>query len=204
VLRAVFRICWRSWREQMENQDALRTSSAFTKLGPGSGCRTRLSWSRPSEEYLADFQSIARRALSSAEQRLFRMHVLEGAEWPQCAPRLGLSRGNFYHSVYRIQEKLGRAFMETQPYGIFPPAAYFAVIKGTVDAGGSRSQKTEVRSQNTEGHRGVPAILRPPVGGELAFPAVGRTSAGPAIVTEPPAREVALAAGSQLTRRWAA
>ena len=36
-----------------------------------------------------------------------------------------MSRGNFFHAVYRIEQKLGRMFRELQPYPLFPLDDYF-------------------------------------------------------------------------------
>jgi hypothetical protein len=36
-----------------------------------------------------------------------------------------MDRGNFFHSVYRIQQKMGRVFRELEPYGLFPVDDYF-------------------------------------------------------------------------------
>jgi hypothetical protein len=36
-----------------------------------------------------------------------------------------IDRGLFFHTVYRVEEKLGRAFVETEPYGLFPVDDYF-------------------------------------------------------------------------------
>jgi hypothetical protein len=38
---------------------------------------------------------------------------------------LGMNRGNFFHAVYRIEQKLGRVFRELQPYPLFPLDDYF-------------------------------------------------------------------------------
>ncbi len=48
-----------------------------------------------------------------------------GADWRLCERKLKLDRGNFFHTIYRIEQKLGRAFRETQPYGLFPVDEYF-------------------------------------------------------------------------------
>jgi len=56
---------------------------------------------------------------------LFRYHFLLGASWKLCTRKLEIDRGNFYHSVYRIEQKLGRAFRETEPYALFPVDEYF-------------------------------------------------------------------------------
>lgn len=82
-------------------------------------------YDRKFEEYAADFILIARRTLDDAEYRLFKFHYLLGADWKLCCARLRMDRGSFFHAVYRVQQKLGRAFRETQPYGIFPVYQYF-------------------------------------------------------------------------------
>ena len=74
---------------------------------------------------MADFCLVSRRNLTETEHRLFRYHFLLGAEWMLCARKLGLSRGNFFHAVYRIEQKLGRVFRELQPYPLFPLDDYF-------------------------------------------------------------------------------
>jgi hypothetical protein len=83
-----------------------------------------MTWGIKRAEYCADFVLIARRHLSAKEFALFRMHFLEGRDFRYCCPRLGLDRGNFFHAVYRIEERLGRVFREITPYGLFPVDEY--------------------------------------------------------------------------------
>ena len=40
-----------------------------------------------------------------------------------------MERGNFFHSVYRIQQQLGLAFLTTKPYAIWPVAEYFSGLQ---------------------------------------------------------------------------
>jgi len=63
--------------------------------------------------------------LNEEEYRLFRYHFLLGADWKLCTRKLGVDRGNFFHSVYRIEQKLGRMFRELEPYPLFPLDDYF-------------------------------------------------------------------------------
>lgn len=84
-----------------------------------------MNWGRKDEEYVADFCLVSRRALDDEEYRLFRSHFLLGADWRLCCTRLSMNRGNFFHAVYRIQQKLGRAFRELEPYALFPLDEYF-------------------------------------------------------------------------------
>jgi hypothetical protein len=82
---------------------------------------------RKNEEFIADFFLIARRVIgdNETERKILAWHFMLGAEWKLCCRRLNMSRGNFFHAVYRIEEKLGKAFRETQPYGLFPLDEYF-------------------------------------------------------------------------------
>jgi len=121
VLRAIFRICYDRFIRCVQQEKYL----SKVTLEPDRG-RTRPStWGRKDEEYSADFSLVARRTLDDYEYRLFRFHFLLGADWKLCARRLGMDRGNFYHAVYRIEQKLGRTFRELEPYPLFPLDEYF-------------------------------------------------------------------------------
>jgi predicted DNA-binding protein (UPF0251 family) len=122
VYRAVFRVCLNKWRDIRRDE---RRGDVGGVHFARQQHRRAFCWSRPREEYCADFELLARRVLNAAELRLFRLHELEGVQWPDAAPRLGLSRGNFFHAVYRVEERLGRAFSETRPYGLYPVDEYF-------------------------------------------------------------------------------
>jgi hypothetical protein len=88
-------------------------------------------WGRKNEEYAADFCLVSKRCLTEYEYRILRYHFLLGADWKLCCLKLKVDRGNFFHSVYRIQQKLGRAFRELQPYALFPVDEYFhGPVKG--------------------------------------------------------------------------
>jgi hypothetical protein len=36
-----------------------------------------------------------------------------------------LDRGTFFHSIYRIEQRLGRVFAELEPYALYPVSEYF-------------------------------------------------------------------------------
>src|SRR5262249_46655042 len=91
--------------------EALEQRVAGAARGPGA----TFVVGRKDEEYIADFCLVSRRALDEFEQRVFRYHFLLGADWRLCSRRLGIDRGNFYHAVYRIEQKLGRVFRELEP-----------------------------------------------------------------------------------------
>jgi hypothetical protein len=48
-----------------------------------------------------------------------------GADWKLCCYKLKLERGEFFHEIYRIEQKLGRTFRELQPHALFPVDEYF-------------------------------------------------------------------------------
>ncbi|MEQ1949057.1 MAG: hypothetical protein ABL995_17835 [Bryobacteraceae bacterium] len=99
---------------------------------------------------------------------MFRYHFLLGADWKLCTRRLGMDRGNFFHAVYRIEQKLGRAFRELEPYALFPLDEYY----------NGPSRMTPGRAVTLRGKE-VPERLRFPVPAG-AMPAqlvpVGRTA----------------------------
>jgi hypothetical protein len=69
--------------------------------------------------------------LTEAEHDLFKYHFLLGADWKLCCRKLNMDRGNFFHAVYRIEQKLGRVFRELEPYSLFPIDDYLhGPVKG--------------------------------------------------------------------------
>jgi len=122
ALRAIFRACLARFRNCAESGAHLGTVS----LEFCSGRNTRRIYSRKSEEYMADFCLVSRRALNEQEHRIFRYHFLLGADWKLCCRKLNMDRGNFFHAVYSIEQKLGRTFAELEPYPLYPLRDYFS------------------------------------------------------------------------------
>jgi len=81
---------------------------------------------------------------------------LLGADWRLCTRRLGMDRGNFFHMVYRIEQKLGRAFRELKPYALYPLDEYFH---------GPRRPPEEIRAETKPALRQTQrrSALRPPL-----------------------------------------
>ncbi len=121
VLRAIFRACYDQFR------DCATRAKYVSKvtLDPMPGKDRRGAFGRKNEEYVADFCLVSKRTLSELEYRVFRNHFLLGADWKLCSRKLKLDRGAFFHTVYRLQQKLGRVFRELEPYGLFPVNDYF-------------------------------------------------------------------------------
>jgi hypothetical protein len=93
------------------------------------GRKHKAVYSRKDEEYIADLCLVSKRVLSESDYQIFKFHFLLGADWKLCCQRLNMDRGNFYHQVYRIQERLGRVYAELEPYALFPLDEYFGGSK---------------------------------------------------------------------------
>ena len=131
VLRAIFRACYRQFQKSVTKEKHM--SRVTLSHSPG-GRERRFSWGRKDEEYIADFTLMAQRHLDAFEYKIFRYHFLLGADWKLCCRKLRMDRGNFFHAVYRVMHKLGRAFRETEPYGLHPVDEYFATTMGNARA----------------------------------------------------------------------
>jgi hypothetical protein len=121
-LRGVFRTCYLRFRDCVMRSKC-RTQVSFERNPRGQSGRG--AWCRKEEEYIADFELVSRRTLDAFHHRLFRYHFVLGADWGLCCRRMRIDRGTFFHSIYRIEEKLGKAFYETEPYALYPPNDYF-------------------------------------------------------------------------------
>ena len=122
-LRGIFRVCYNRFRQCVE--ELHRVAPMRMKFDVKRTPRTR--WvGRKNEEFAADFCLISKRTLTEEEFRIFKYHFLLGADWRLCCRKLKIERGEFFHSVYRIEQKLGREFRELKPYPLFPIDEYFA------------------------------------------------------------------------------
>jgi hypothetical protein len=121
VLRNIFRACLKRFYFCADNEPY----RSKVVLMPCQGFDVNATWTRTSEDYMADFYLVAKRTLTEDEFRIFRFHFLLGADWKLCCRRLGINRGTFFHAVYRIEQKLGREYYEIRPYSLFPPDEYF-------------------------------------------------------------------------------
>jgi hypothetical protein len=123
VWRGVFRDCYSRFRDCIIRSGTNIKSIRWDSI-PGPKGRRAL-YSRKQEEYIADFCLVAKRVLEPAEYSLFRFHFLLGADWKLCCRQLHMERGNFFHAVYRIEQKLGEVFATLKPLTLFPSDEYF-------------------------------------------------------------------------------
>ena len=122
VTREIFRACFSRFRSCVQKEKRL---SQATLQVTGGGTNARLSWGRRDEEYVADFYLVAKRTLDEFEYKVFKFHFLLGADWKLCCRQMNIDRGTFFHTVYRIQQNLGRVFRELEPFALFPLDEYF-------------------------------------------------------------------------------
>jgi hypothetical protein len=97
-------------------------SVAWEVCGSEEGYRM---YSRKREEFMADFCLVSRRTLDDIEYKLLRYHYMLGADWKLCCQHFRIDRGTFYHSLYRIENCMGRTFAEVLPYSLYPVDEYF-------------------------------------------------------------------------------
>jgi hypothetical protein len=57
-----------------------------------------------------------------------------------------MDRGSFFHTVYRIEQSLGRVFCELEPYALYPLDEYFGGIVQRKPPRRSLSRLTAYRS----------------------------------------------------------
>lgn len=138
VHRAVFRACYQRFRQCVEKEKALTKCT----LDLPTGNTRRYSWGRKDEEYIADFCLVSRRYLNPDEYKVFRFHYLLGADWKLCTRQLKVDKGEFFHMLYRIQQRLGRVFRELKPFALYPLDEYFAST-GRPDLEEMRSPEAE-------------------------------------------------------------
>lgn len=123
VFRAIFDLCHARFRK------CSRDDGRFSQINMERthGASGKHQYSFKNQEYVADFLLVSRRVLGGGTPayKLFKYHFLLGADWKLCTRKLGMNRGEFFHEVYRIKQKLGRTYRELQPYALFPLDEYF-------------------------------------------------------------------------------
>jgi len=152
VFRAIFRACYARFRECASKEKYLsRVHLQFC-----AGRDSHKAYGRKVEEYVADFCLVSRRALTPLEYDVFRFHFLLGADWKLCCWRLNVDRGTCFHTLYRIEQKLGCVFRELEPYSLFPLDEYFGGTMRNDLPAAYRTLKVVPIGQPR-------AVLRPPV-----------------------------------------
>lgn len=121
-LRGMFRACYARFRNCVDDGRALSRVS-FDRSPAGRS--NRGMWGLKREEFMADFELVARRSLTQAEHRLFRFHHILAASEAMCAKRLGISTHAAKKAIQRLEAKLGLTFAMLEPYALYPLYDYF-------------------------------------------------------------------------------
>ncbi|MFZ0213092.1 MAG: hypothetical protein WBE20_12865 [Candidatus Acidiferrales bacterium] len=94
---------------------------------PSAGYQWRPDRAR-AEEYVADFEMIAERALRRPEwkgrRKLFRIYFLYGVEYRRAITLVGVAPGTFDYWLGEVKKACGREFDRA---GLFPPRRYFQI-----------------------------------------------------------------------------
>ena len=150
VFRAIFRACYARFVECATKEKHL--CHVRLDRSPSGG---KVTWGRKDEEYAADFYLVTKRVLTPEEWKVFSWHYLLGADYNLCCRRLKMDRGLYFHTMYRIQQKLGRVYRELKPYALFPLDEYFSGQQETESAWQAR-KVVEIRSTSLHEVLNVP------------------------------------------------
>jgi hypothetical protein len=123
VLRAIFKACHRKFESVAKSP---KGAGIVCLDRTGSGRINHMYFSRKSEEYTADFYLMCRRTLTPAEWTIFKFRYLLGADTALCARRLATTVQALSVRCYHIEVKLGYAFRDTVPFGLWPLDQYFS------------------------------------------------------------------------------
>jgi len=122
-LKEIFDVCYARYR----GCKALLGGhvSAVDLESPSEEYRWRPDRTR-AEEYVADFERVAARALSrpgwEGRYKLFRVYFLRRAEYRRAVSLVGVSADMFDYWFREVKKTCGRAFSRA---GLFPPSRYF-------------------------------------------------------------------------------
>jgi hypothetical protein len=101
--------------------------SAIDLDTPSAGYQWRPERAR-AEEYVADFEMIAERAMRRPEWKgrlkLFRIYFLRGVEYRRAITLVGVSPNTFDYWMREVKKACGREFARA---GLYPPRRYFEV-----------------------------------------------------------------------------
>jgi hypothetical protein len=104
---------------------------SITLATPSSGYHWRPNRARACE-YVADFERIGRHALRRPEWKgrlkLFEIYFLATTDYKNAIRTVGVAEGTFDYWYREVKRTLGAEYSRT---GLFPPANYFELLRGT-------------------------------------------------------------------------
>ncbi len=80
----------------------------------------------PHSEFLADFDIAARKCLAKEDLLILEHHFIQRGEWKRGLALTKLNRGDYYHRVYAVAERMGGYLATLKPFALYPTPAYLA------------------------------------------------------------------------------
>ena len=116
VYRAIFRHCFNRYR-YLRDYDLFLGRRANLVIRPGLGP----SYEFKGIDFIADIESTAAKWLHDRELLVWRHHYLGNLIWRACLPLAHCNRGQFFSACYRLEQNLGKWWLESGMY----PRDYF-------------------------------------------------------------------------------
>ena len=188
VLRAIFSACYH--RFLICDRQEKFVSKVWLTRNSSSARKASFAFARIDEDYVCDFYLVSKRELREEPGlwALFSAHFLLGCNWRESCRALKLNRGEYFHAVYRIEQRLGRAFRELEPYALFPLDEYFTL--------GNHYTKPAQAAQRPRGRH--PRAERAPLAKQAVSYHAGQTpvlsAISPGRPSAPPIRAIGAAA----------
>ncbi len=124
VLRAAFDACLKHYHV---TGYLLEEGQGCCPVYRHAGGRGIANFCIPKIEFRADFIALSKRCLTPMRYKIFELYFLRGLDYLTVCPRVNLTRGQLYHEVYAIKQVLGRVYVETKPYALYPIGDYFSL-----------------------------------------------------------------------------
>jgi hypothetical protein len=123
VYREIFRSCLRGYHNLELPPVRIAPYGESTQIHNMRGSRMR------GADFRADFVMLAKRTLPDELLSLFRSRFLNGEPRHIYMRRMDLDRGEYWHLVYRVSVRMGRAIADSEPYSLYPVSDYFGAGK---------------------------------------------------------------------------
>jgi len=119
VYRASFAECLATYQRI---RDAQTSSNSTTTQ---DHCRDHRDW----ENFLADFEGVAKRNLTESKLKVFRARIVKELSEAQTMRSLKITKETLDHLTYQMEVQLGRIYHELEPFALHPPFRYFSEHK---------------------------------------------------------------------------
>lgn len=121
----VFDACYARLVQCASRQAGVNNAAGFTRMR--AGATNKGTWGNKAAEYIADFELLSKRAFQRdpGGYQLFRWAFMLAADDKLLARRMGWTVQQVADWRLAAKAAVGRLFLETLPYGIYPPHEYF-------------------------------------------------------------------------------